>query len=323
MKRLPILFVLPAFVCLILGEPITAQETAKTTFAGDSNLFENEFDFSAGHRQDSLNWNIAGDINGENPNIISELTWKNLKIYQINIGAKSVFDKKLRLEASYGYGWIYDGDNQDSDYDGDNRTWEWSRSNNKSKGDNVSNWSLGLGYQFNLDRVAENLVCDNAMFTLLGGYSQHNQNLIMTDGYQTIPDDGAFVGLHSTYDAEWKGPWLGAEMEGSKGKITGFIRYEYHWADFYAEANWNLRTDLLHPVSFSHEADGTGNIVTVGTGYNINNNCLLYLKADIQTWGTEKGIIRFYKDTGATPEQMLNRVNWKSTAILIGIRYRI
>lgn len=323
MKKLPILFVLPAFICLILGEPITAQETSNITFANGSRIWENELDFSAGHRQDSFDWNIAGDTNGQNPNILSELKWKDLKIYQVNAAAKSVFDKKLRLEASYGYGWIYDGDNQDSDYLGNNRTWEFSRSNNKAEGDNVSNWSLGLGYQFNLDKFSESLVCDNATFTLLGGYSMHIQNLIMTDGSQTIPNTGGFDGLHSTYDTEWKGPWLGAELEGTRGKIKGFFRYERHWADYYAEADWNLRDDFSHPVSFAHDSSGEGNLITAGVGYEIKDNCTLYLKTDIQDWKTKAGLDRTFYPDGTSADTMLNRVNWKSTSILIGIKYRI
>ena len=305
------------------GISFAAQEAANTDFTKELTTLEKEFDFSAGHRRDSFDWNIAGDMNGQNPNILSELKWKDLSIFQVNAGAKLTFDKKARIEGSYGYGWIYDGDNQDSDYLGDDRTWEFSRSNNKAEGDNVSNWSVGLGYQFNLDKISDYLVCESAAITLLGGYSQHNQNLIMTDGSQTIPDTGSFAGLDSTYETEWKGPWLGVELEGTKGKITGFFRYEHHWADYHADANWNLRDDFAHPVSFSHDADGKGDLITVGTGYNISNSWLMYIKADIQMWKADAGVDRTFLSDGTSSDTRLNQVNWKSTAILLGLKFRI
>ena len=46
---------------------------------------------------------------------------------------------------------------------------------------------------------------DHIWFTLLGGYSYHELNLIVTDGVQTIPATGSFAGLHSSYWAEWDG----------------------------------------------------------------------------------------------------------------------
>jgi len=309
-----------SFIC---GVSFAAPESVEAEFDYETGIWETEFDLSSGYRQDDFDWNIAGDIDGQNPNILSELKWRDLRIVQINANSKFIYDKKFRLECLLGYGRIYNGDNQDSDYSGDDRTLEFSRSNNKTEGNNISNWSIGVGYQFNLDKVAENLAFENIIFTLLEGYSQYNQYLTITDGYQTIPDTGAFDGLHSTYDTVWKGPWLGAELEGTKGKIIGFARFEYHWADYDADADWNLRGDFAHPVSFSHKANGKGNILTLGAGYNLNNNCALYLKTNIQRWETEDGLDRtFFSDNTSTTTR-LNGVNWKSTAILIGIKFRI
>lgn len=312
------------------------EETNKLTLADlnsvqsfkntDQSILEASLDFSTGYRMDKLDWNIASDTVGGTPNILSELTWKDLNIYQVKTSAKLIFDKKLRIEGSYGYGWIYDGENQDSDYLGNNRTYEFSRSSCNTEGDNVSDWSIGIGYQFQLDNV-DYLTSTKAMLAFLGGYSQHEQNLRDTDGFQIIDifwgTYGPFEGLNSTYQAQWKGPWLGAEIEGAQDKIIGFLRFEYHWADYSAEADWNLRTTFAHPVSFTHTADGTGSIISVGTGYNIDANWLIYLKADIQNWKTEAGLDRTFLATGTTADTQLNSVNWESSAIMIGIKCRI
>jgi len=313
--------------------PATAQEKInQSTFlnqnAGQSpenaeqNVLKTDFDLFTGYRLDKLDWSIAGDSNGENPNILSELIWKNLQIYQIKANGNLIIDKRFRVEGYYGYGWINDGDNQDSDYLGNNRTFEFSRSNNTSDGDNVSDWSLGLGYQFNMGRV-EYLACDELAFTVLGGYSHHEQNLKMTNGFQTIPATGAFDGLNSTYQAEWKGPWMGAELESPTGKLTTILRIEYHWADYLANADWNLRSDFAHPVSYTHMADGKGIIASFSVGYNINPNWLVFLKGDIQDWDTTDGIDRTFFSDGDVSDTRLNRVHWQSHAVMLGLKCRL
>lgn len=288
----------------------------------DQSIITAKLDFFTGYRQDRLDWTIAGNLNGENPNILSELAWKDLQIYQIKTNGSVIIDKQFRLEGYYGYGWINDGKNQDSDYAGNNRTFEFSRSNNTSDGDNVSDWSLGLGYQLNLGKV-EYLACDDLALTLLGGYSHHEQNLKMTNGFQTIPATGAFDGLNSTYQAQWKGPWLGAELESPSGKFTTLLRIEYHWADYLANADWNLRDDFAHPVSYTHTADGKGVIASFGVGYNVRPNWLVFLKTDIQDWDTTPGIDRTFFSDGDTSDTQLNKVRWQSSAIMIGLKCQL
>ena len=55
--------------------------------------------------------------------------------------------------------------------------------------------------------------------------------------------------LHAKYDAQWKGPWVGLELDGSMRKFLGHIRFEYHFPDYYAQAEWNLRTEFQHEKS--------------------------------------------------------------------------
>ena len=165
-------------------------------------------EFSGGYRTDNLDWNIAGNVNGTDPNVLSELTWSDLEIFQIGVGAKALINKTFYLRGSLSFGWILDGDNQDSDYNGNDRTQEWSRSNNSSDG-NVSDASLGLGYQFKL-------ASGRFRLTPLVGYSYSAQYLNITDGVQTVSEPslapagvtpnpiGPFPGLDSSYDTAWK-----------------------------------------------------------------------------------------------------------------------
>jgi hypothetical protein len=114
-----------------------------------------------------------------------------------------------------------------------------------------------VGYQLTL-------ISGRLRFIPLLGYSYNQQNLIISDGFQTISTPGfahpggPFPGLASTYETEWVGPWLGLDLIAPVNeKITLSAGFEYRWTSNKAEANWNLRGDLAHPTSFEHSADGT------------------------------------------------------------------
>lgn len=156
-----------------------------------------------GYRVDNLDWNIAGDINGQNPSILSELQWTRLQTPQFKLS----IDANLTgfyLRGNLSYGEVVKGDNQDSDYFYDNRNGEFSRSNNAGGGE-LADVSVGLGRKF--DTSDRRRKFSSYLMPMLG-YSIHMQDLQTTDAFQTIPADGAFPGLDSDYDAEWQGAWL-------------------------------------------------------------------------------------------------------------------
>ena len=129
----------------IINETVTSE--AKIQKQEDS-IIASKFELSAGYRVGDLDWNIAGDTAGENPNILSELTWSDLEIYQVKLRNVTIMHKILYFRGSLAYGWITGGENQDSDFNGDNRTLEYSRSNNSGDDGNVLDASLGIGYPF-------------------------------------------------------------------------------------------------------------------------------------------------------------------------------
>jgi hypothetical protein len=286
-------------------------------------------EFGAGYRVDNLDWNIAGDASGNNPNILSELTWSDVEIFQLKAGIRSTVSKVFYLRGSLGYGWVFDGQNQDSDYSGDNRTLEWSRSSNSTDSGNVVDATLGVGYQFEAASGRLRLIP-------LVGYSYSNQYFNITDGVQTVSEPalkppgasdplplGPFSGLNSTYESEWWGPWVGIDLLfDASEKMTFFGGLEYHWADYHGEADWNLRSDFAHPKSFEHDADGTGVIMSVGGEYHLTQPWFLSLNINYQDWSTDPGLDRLFFADGSITETKLNEVNWDSFAILLGLTYR-
>ena len=156
----------------------------------------------------------------------------------------------------------------------------------------------------------------------------------MTDGYQTItwaggPPLGSFDGLDSTYETQWWGPWIGFDMVVNIKKLMAYIPplsiragYEYHWAEYYAQADWNLREDFRHPKSFEHEADGTGSVMGVELRAHISERWSLTFGYETEEWSAEDGIDRVFLANGATISTRLNEVNWESTTAQLGFMFR-
>jgi len=288
-----------------------------------------DLELGAGFRVDNLDWNIARDITGTvTPNILSELTWRDVDIFQLKAGLRSLISKAFYIRGSLGYGWVFKGDNQDSDYTGDNRTLEYSRSNNSTDDGNVVDATLGIGYQF---RVAS----ERLKLIPLVGYSYSDQFFRITDGFQTVsepslvppedrpPDIGPIPGLDSTYEAEWWGPWLGIDLLFDAGeKLRLFGGFEYHWATYQGEADWNLREEFAHPKSFEHDAEGTGILISVGGEYHLTQPWFISLNIHYQDWSTDPGLDRVFGADGGISETRLNEVNWDSLAIMLGLTYR-
>lgn len=276
---------------------------------------ESSLDLDFGLRQDDLRWNIA-DTDGV-PDILSELTWSGLEIAELRVRGDRTADNGWHVRGSAAYGWIYDGKNQDSDYLGSGRTLEFSRSNNDTKDDDTLDFSLAFGYRFRLSQ--ESAPTSLYLIPLLG-YSYHEQNLRITNGNQTIPATGPFPGLNSTYQTQWKGPWLGLELLGQGAKnLSAFLLAEYHKADYYAEADWNLRSDFQHPKSFEHRADGEGYLVSFGVSSTPRTGWGYRFSLDYQEWKTDPGVDRTFFASGTVTDTRLNEVIWRSRSIHIGL----
>lgn len=280
----------------------------------------------AGYRIDHLEWNIAGNALGANPNILSELQWDALQSAYIELGTRLYSKQDLTIEAQLGYGEILGGDVQDSDYSGDNRTREFSRSNNHGGG-HVGDVSLSVGTERHVDNRRVNMGAGpESSYIPKIGFSYHVQNLRITDGVQTIPPLGPFAGLDSTYEAEWWGPWAGIDFRVKQGNdLTYTLGFAYHLADFYAKGDWNLRTDLAHPVSYEHDARADGwSAKFMIDGY-IRDNWSYIFNLHYQQWAADPGLDTIYSvnQQGAVSTLItrLNTVKWQSMMARLQLVY--
>ena len=120
------------------GTPLSSGETdyrttvpaeeGPTFFSGIFNQLETEFILTAGLRRDQLDWSVAGNPSGSDPNILSELSWSGVDSYQLSLSNRSRYKRHIYLRGHLNYAWIRDGRVRDSDYGEDDRAAEYSRS---------------------------------------------------------------------------------------------------------------------------------------------------------------------------------------------------
>jgi hypothetical protein len=285
------------------------------TVEGDPAL-ELNLELTNGPRLGGLRWNIARDLYGTPPNILSELTWSDLRVYQVQRGAEIIVNDVV-FRMSVGYGWVTAGDNQDSDYTLDDRTGELKRSYSDARGSFLFSGSAALGYRFRL-RGGQLTVKP------LLGLAYNQQAMVMSDGVAVIPTAGPVAGLNSSYAAHWGSLWIGAAIDAgiAEGLSLGVV-LAVHSAAYIALADWNLRTDFAHPVSFVHRAFGLGVEGEISLDFTINQWWALKCSFGIEYWEAGPGTDITYKNDGSYFLTRLNEVVWWSTTVTIGpaLRY--
>lgn len=286
------------------------------------------FDFGSSMRYDRLDWSIAGF--DDTPNILSELKWRDLEIFQLEGQITYSNDCNWFMRLDGDYGWIYKGRNTDADYAGNDRTNIFSLAKTNAGRGNVWDVSLGGGYAIELFQ-------ENFSITPLLGISVNAQQLTMYDGELIINELfdflGPFDGLHNTYETVWYGPWIGFDLFYKPSEIWNiWSNFEYHWARYEGTGHWNLRADIMD--DFHHIANAQGFLIRTGILYHLTENWIAGLRGSYQIWTTTCGSDHMtfsgdgIDDSGEpislnplTISTKLNPVHWQSWTYSASISY--
>lgn len=255
-------------------------------------------------RKDKLTWSIAGENN--NPNILSELTWKKLYINQISFITSFKTKNNFYVRAYADYGRIFKGMNQDSDYLESDRKEEFSRSISKADKGEVFDLSAAIGYDFRL--------CNFSLIPLIGA-SWEEQHLRLFHGKQEIPDQYKIKNLHSSYKTRWYGPWIGLDSSFALSSYLDVIAsFEYHFNQYRGKGHWNLRSDFLS--DFKHFSCGWGYINRVGINFHCELNWTFSFIVSFKKFSTDRGIhtlkIDDEEEGPIKVKNKLNSVKWCS-----------
>ena len=256
--------------------------------------------FSSGFQHEQFSWSIAGNINGQNPNIYSELIWKDLRGVSTEAGIDWQAKGKFRVKTCYSRMFILSGAGSDTDYLSDNRSdasFAMAFASNKGW---IQDGSAAFGYD---------LVKTRTLFLVsYFGYGLQNQQLYLLGN----------GGLHSSYRTRWSGPFGGLQTAVRAGKKIHITSEGiYNQSDYHATADWNLVESFRHPVSFKHRARGFGVSAAAGTRITVTNDLTIGLSARFTYWSTGAGIDELFLNSGDVVKTRLNDVTRTGYAVVL------
>ena len=264
----------------------------------------------------TLQWSIAGatDI----PNILSELTWWNLRAEGGFLSVR-IRHNSLLFSADADFGIITSGSNTDYDYNGSNRSNVNMYSVNESNAGLIANASFGGGYSIRSLTSGTGIRLD-----LTGGWYLSAQNLVIGDGvqYYVSPSSPTTVhtGLSATYDTSWTGPFFGIAAENTfPGGVSLSGSLRLHYAFYNSVADWIGRSAFAHPASFRQWSQGAGVTGALGFSIPVAAGLGLSIGAHALIFTTFEGTDRLYDSNSGWIDSLFNGVTWKSFGVWIGI----
>ena len=276
---------------------------------------------STGYRNDKTTFSIAADASGNaTPNILSELSWR-LPNAEIRVDGAWSHGSGFTIKGYLAYAKTFSGGEvQDSDYALDDRQAEFSRSYSDPRGSSSRDVSLGIGWRIPLS-ATESL-------TPMVGVARFDGDYRMRDGRQVVSAYGfgmplgSFDGLDSTYAPRWRGGWIGIDgafRAGDRVTVNGGIKQ--HWFNYEAEANWNLRDDFAHPVSFRHRGDSRGWEAQLGADWAVQPRHQLSFDVSARELRLKDGRDITYFADGSSAETRLNSVLSETWSARLGYRF--
>lgn len=286
------------------------------------------FAVGAGLRQDHLDWNIAAP--GHHPDVLSELKWKEIKIWQVNAeGCWNVCDENVLLVRG-DYGKVFDGKNCDSDYAKDHRRGLFLKSKNAADKGEVFDVAAAIGRSWTY--------CEERLIlTPFLGCEVNSQKFTMSKGYQTVNVIngyvGPFHGLNSSYLTHWATLWAGLRFKYEYNEDMGvYGDVEYHQGFYHAKGKWNLRADL--PDGFTHKGHALGYQASLGLFYRLFQQVFVEINAKFSQMYVNNGVdhtkvivpiysdsLEFLGEQKFNVKTRLNDVNWTSLALTLFVSY--
>lgn len=303
-----------AALCLCAPASIARADLGEQS---GEDFFRSEYRLVQGYSDEELDWHIGTTT----IDVLSELTWKDLRSPFVRLEASLMLQHGLYLRGHAQRGWIRSGSNQDSDYNGPGKTLEFSRSNNSSDRGGTWDMSLALGIRGPVLRLSR----ESYALGVAAGVAYSVQNLVIRDGFQTLPATGSFANLRSNYDAGWASPWVGLDFVGRSAAtsltVTGSLQYHQLYYD--GVGDWNLRTDFEHPDSFEHDARGSGLVARLGVQRDLGERLFVAIGLEWRNFSVDDGddITNFADGTKVKID--LNEVNWDSfsASLSFGLRF--
>jgi hypothetical protein len=247
---------------------------------------------SSGYFWQDFRWSIAGDANGKNPNILSELKWQNVRGPYLNLGLGWNVWKQFYVRSEVKYGTIISGTVTDTDYRYDNRTAPVFEMQFKSNKGSQLKYIAEIGYQL-IDSDKIKLMC-------FAGFSQTTQLLY-------IIGEGVNKDLKSSYQNKRSGIIFTMNSSFRLNRKLSFMQgIDYLQFKYNAQANWNMIEAFKHPVSFEHKANGFEIQSTSGFQYRLREQISLSAQFSYSAFRTGHGNDKLFLRDNTTTNTQFN-----------------
>ena len=278
-----------------------------------------------------VNWNISGDYNESlGPNVLSELEYNDINHLTHGFSAEAIQyfeNKNIEVYGLYSRSFSSSrgGEGIDSDYADNGREGAFSISTSDLSNSKLDDWNIEVGIR---------KLTNSFIYSVNIGKNHLDQNIIATNGSQTLADPEFFEedittinqslkSLNSSYNTDWDSYYVGFGIEKLFSRSSIFFGVKYLDSNFDASANWNLREDLDHPVSFIHSGDGDGHSLQFSHTFDLTRQSRIiteYQRSKIKASGND---ITFLSDDisqligFSTFSTKLNKVDSKNQSLSI------
>lgn len=291
--------------CVVLSLPAMSQ-TATFPKRGSITI-----DLHGAYSKEDFRWSIAGNSAGQNPNILSEVIWKNLKGYGIGGAIQMNIWSHFILLGNYHKMFIRSGGVTDTDYAGDNRTDISYYAELNSNAGSAYRYVASLGYLFSFN--------DRLSIIPLAGYTRSKQSLFMK-GFDS-EEDHDYALLNSTYKTRWEGFVVGALTNYSFNSILYLeAEFDYKQLNYWAVADWNLIDAFAHPISFKHTGNGFEANLQAKFGVQLSAQISTYIMANYFHAETGKGKDQLFLANGQEQLSQFNGAIRKGLTAGAGLR---
>lgn len=300
MKRY-LIYVLLMFCCFSAYGQSAEEQRKRWTFA-----------FYGDDSSENFQWSIAGNSNGQNPNVLSEVIWTKLKGAGVGLDVDLNIWSHIFFKGSYHKAFIRSGRATDHDYAADDRTQPTYSAFLKSNEGHTSLYSIALAYEIKL----------HELLTVMpqAGYANNGQKLSL----KNFEEGKGGKELNSSYQTDWKGPVVGFDLQVAKlRRINLNAGFSYQQLHYTGRADWNLIDAFDHPLSFKHTAKGFESQVLLRLSFKINSICAAYLRGEYRYAETGKGIDQLFLADGQERESQFNGALRKVKGIGAGIIFSI
>lgn len=206
---------------------------------------------SGGVHAFAMQWSTAGTFSNGQEIVPFSTKWTDLIAYEIQPGVDLTLGSFI-FKSHFSKGKIRGG-NGEATGSSDNGSNSY---NDHASLSGIQGTTAAVDAEVN---AVMRFIHNQARLSFSVGWGRQEQNLILTEGVQDLPVNIHLDGLNSSYNAAWKGPWVGLAAGWDDVSDIHFeFGAAFHSVSYEGKADWNLRSDLIHPDGIVQNGKGRG-----------------------------------------------------------------